>query len=95
MICALNPASLPACARAGGSWPQGLLLALHVHLSWLQPLLTPGCYDSLVHLALDKVVSRLEAALAQKRFTQLGGLQLERDVRTLVGELDWARGGTL
>jgi hypothetical protein len=71
---------------AGGSWPAALLLALHVHLRWLQPLLTPGCFEGLVHLVLDKVVSRLEATLAQKRFTQLGGLQLEKDVRTLVGE---------
>lgn len=32
-----------------------------------------------------QVVARLEAALSQKRFTQLGGLQLEKDVRLLVG----------
>lgn len=34
---------------------------------------------------LDKVVSRLEAQVLRKRFNQLGGLQLEKDVRTLVG----------
>jgi hypothetical protein len=34
-----------------------------------------------------QVVSRLEAVLSQKRFTQLGGLQLEKDVRLLMGEL--------
>jgi hypothetical protein len=33
-----------------------------------------------------QVVARLEAVLSQKRFTQLGGLQLEKDVRLLVGE---------
>ena len=51
-----------------------------------QPLLTPSGYDALVHLVLDKLVARLEAVLSQKRFTQLGGLQLEKDVRLLVGE---------
>ena len=35
---------------------------------------------------LDRLVSRLEAVLAQKRFTQLGGLALERDLRLLLGE---------
>ena len=35
-----------------------------------------------------QVVARLEAVLSQKRFTQLGGLQLEKDVRLLVGESD-------
>lgn len=33
-----------------------------------------------------QVVARLEAVLSQKRFTQLGGLQLEKDVRLLLGE---------
>ncbi len=37
---------------------------------------------------MPQVVARLEAVLSQKRFTQLGGLQLEKDVRLLVGE--WA-----
>lgn len=31
-----------------------------------------------------QVVDRLEAAMQVKRFNQLGGLQLDRDVRTLV-----------
>ena len=38
-----------------------------------------------------QVVARLEAVLSQKRFTQLGGLQLEKDVRLLVGE--WRASG--
>jgi hypothetical protein len=60
---------------AGGSppaslWPQALLLALGAHVAWLRPLLTPGGYDALVHLALDKVGAergrpRLELSWAQ------------------------------
>ncbi|PSC72320.1 conserved oligomeric Golgi complex subunit 4 isoform B [Micractinium conductrix] len=78
---------VPGGGPAGSAWPQALLLAFGVHLGWLQPLLTPAGYDALVHLVLDKVVARLEAVLSQKRFTQLGGMQLEKDVRLLVGGL--------
>lgn len=35
----------------------------------------------------SQVVDRLEALLRLKRFNQLGGLQLDRDVRTLVSSL--------
>lgn len=34
-----------------------------------------------------QVVERVEATLRVKRFNQLGGLQLDRDVRSLVGTL--------
>ncbi len=37
-----------------------------------------------VSAVLDKLASRLEALLARKTFTQLGGLALERDMRSLV-----------
>ena len=47
-------------------------------------MLTPGVFEAAVLSSIDKVVARMEAAVAQKRFTQLGGLQLERDVRALV-----------
>ena len=86
----IHEVELGAAAAAGGgggsAWPQALLLAFSTHLGWLQPLLTPANWDALVHLALDKVVARLEAVLSQKRYTQLGGLQLEKDLRLLVGE---------
>ena len=44
---------------------------------------------SLISNAFDlpQVVDRLEALLRLKRFNQLGGLQLDRDVRTLVSAL--------
>ena len=80
----LSEADLPPGGGAS-PWPRALLLAFGTHLAWMQPLLTPSGYDALVHLVLDKLVARLEAVLSQKRFTQLGGLQLEKDVRLLVG----------
>lgn len=38
-----------------------------------------------------QVVDRLEATLRVKRFNQLGGLQLDRDVRHMVVTLSEAR----
>lgn len=66
-------------------WVQKLLHAVDVTVTWLQPLLTTSNYDSLVHLIIDTLVKRLEVLMMQKRFNQLGGLQLDRDARTLVG----------
>ena len=43
--------------------------------------------QGLLHLLLDKLVARLEALLGRKRFSQLGGLQLERDTRMLLSGL--------
>ena len=47
----------------------------------LEPLLTTANYDTVVQLVVDAVVMRLEALVLQKRFNQLGGLQLEREMR--------------
>ena len=44
-------------------------------------------HQGLLHLLLDKLVARLEATLARKQFSQLGGLQLERETRTLLSGL--------
>ncbi|KAI3778414.1 hypothetical protein L2E82_07690 [Cichorium intybus] len=65
-------------------WVQRLLHAVETNTSWLQPLLTANNYDSFVHLVIDFIVKRLEVIMMQKRFSQLGGLQLDRDVRALV-----------
>ncbi|XP_071736060.1 conserved oligomeric Golgi complex subunit 4-like [Rutidosis leptorrhynchoides] len=65
-------------------WVQRLLHAVETNTSWLQPLMTGNNYDSFIHLVIDFIVKRLEVIMMQKRFSQLGGLQLDRDVRTLV-----------
>lgn len=75
-----------ASGGAGAPWSHSLLDAFGGHFGWLQPLLTPSLFETVVHSAVDKLVARMEAAVAQKRFTQLGGLQLERDVRSLIGK---------
>ncbi|KAJ7951380.1 Conserved oligomeric Golgi complex subunit 4 [Quillaja saponaria] len=65
-------------------WVQRLLHAVETNVSWLQSLMTANNYDSFVHLVIDFIVKRLEVIMMQKRFSQLGGLQLDRDARALV-----------
>lgn len=65
-------------------WVQKLLHAVDTNTSWLQSVMTSNNYDSFVHLVIDFLVKRLEVIMMQKRFSQLGGLQLDRDVRALV-----------
>ncbi|KAJ0113210.1 hypothetical protein Patl1_00691 [Pistacia atlantica] len=66
-------------------WVQRLLHAVETNAAWLQPLMTVNNYDTFVHLIIDFIVKRLEVIMMQKRFSQLGGLQLDRDARALVG----------
>ncbi|EYU32299.1 hypothetical protein ABFS82_02G180000 [Erythranthe guttata] len=65
-------------------WVQRLLHGVESNVAWLQPLMTANNYDTFVHLVIDFIVKRLEVIMMQKRFSQLGGLQLDRDARTLV-----------
>lgn len=68
-------------------WVQRLLHAVETNVGWLQPLMTANNYDAFVHLVIDFLVKRLEVIMMQKRFSQLGGLQLDRDARALVSHL--------
>ncbi|KAK9130037.1 hypothetical protein Sjap_010524 [Stephania japonica] len=65
-------------------WVQKLLHSVEKNAAWFQPLMTTNNYDLYVHLVIDFIVKRLEVIMMQKRFSQLGGLQLDRDIRTLV-----------
>jgi hypothetical protein len=38
----------------------------------------------LLHIAIADLSTRLERAVLQKRFNQIGGLQLDKDLRKLV-----------
>ncbi|KAG2312414.1 hypothetical protein Bca52824_023971 [Brassica carinata] len=61
-----------------------LLHSVETNSAWLQPLMTSNNYDSFLLLVIDFIVKRLEMIMMQKRFSQLGGLQLDRDTRALV-----------
>ena len=47
-----------AANEAGDTWVAALMGALGAALSGLQPLLTPGNYDTLVGLVLEDITSR-------------------------------------
>mmetsp|Transcript_32816 Transcript_32816/g.77788 ORF Transcript_32816/g.77788 Transcript_32816/m.77788 type:complete len:739 (+) Transcript_32816:153-2369(+) len=68
-------------------WTQRLLVTVEASLYYLSPMLVPANYDALVVHLVEKVTARLEAIFAKKRFNQLGGLQLDRDIRNLVSHL--------
>ncbi|XP_057977299.1 conserved oligomeric Golgi complex subunit 4 [Malania oleifera] len=65
-------------------WVRRLLHAVETNAAWLQPVMTANNYDSFVHMVIDFITKRLEVIMMQKRFSQLGGLQLDRDARALV-----------
>eukprot|EP00879_Flechtneria_rotunda_P019660 GHRR01020657.1.p1 GENE.GHRR01020657.1~~GHRR01020657.1.p1 ORF type:complete len:653 (+),score=242.69 GHRR01020657.1:85-2043(+) len=74
----------------GTGWVSRLAAGLQLQLNWLQPLLTAASWETLTLLLLNKLITRLEVLLGRKVFSQLGGLQLDRDMRSLVaaaGEL--------
>jgi len=72
--------------EAEDPWAQRVLASLEECSELLQPLLTQANYDSVVHLIIDAIVGRVEAMLMQKRFNQLGALQLDKEVRGLVSQ---------
>ncbi|KAE9460203.1 hypothetical protein C3L33_07897, partial [Rhododendron williamsianum] len=65
-------------------WVQRLLHSVESNVAWFQPLMTANNYDPFIHFVIDFIVKRLEVIMMQKRFSQLGGLQLDRDTRALV-----------
>lgn len=73
--------------EAEGGWAGRLVMALGALAGQLRPHLTANNWEVLFGGLLDKLSSRVEALLGRKQFNQLGGLQLDRDVRMLVGGL--------
>ncbi|QDZ22070.1 subunit 4 of oligomeric Golgi complex [Chloropicon primus] len=73
-----------AMYEAEDPWLSDFLSRMEEHLGWLRGLLTSQNYEALVHSVLGHTAKRIEALLLQKRFNQLGGLLLEKDVRNMV-----------
>lgn len=73
--------------QAAVGWVARLVLGVTSQVQWLKPLLTTSNYEALLHHVLDKVAARLDVLLSRKTFNQLGGLQLDKDIRALVMQL--------
>jgi hypothetical protein len=54
-----------------------------------------GAFVSLAQLVAECVASRIEAAARRKRFTQLGGLQLDKDIRAVMAMFVSRAGGSV
>ena len=65
-------------------WSISLIQAFEQAFIWLQNVISSEVYTKVIDMAVDKIIARMEACIAQKQFSQLGGLQLEKDVRSLV-----------
>ncbi|GIL67932.1 hypothetical protein Vafri_21202, partial [Volvox africanus] len=81
--------------EAEGGWAGRLVLALSGLASLLRPLLTTSNWEVLFGSLLDKLSARLEGLLGRKSFNQLGGLQLDREVRLLISGLGDLTGRTV
>ena len=73
-----------ASYEAEDPWVSSMLSTMESHLQWVQDLLTSHNYEALVHALLGLVAKKMEDVVLSKKFNQLGGLLLDRDVRNIV-----------
>eukprot|EP00276_Gloeochaete_wittrockiana_P018336 CAMPEP_0184351130 /NCGR_PEP_ID=MMETSP1089-20130417/43417_1 /TAXON_ID=38269 ORGANISM="Gloeochaete wittrockiana, Strain SAG46.84" /NCGR_SAMPLE_ID=MMETSP1089 /ASSEMBLY_ACC=CAM_ASM_000445 /LENGTH=831 /DNA_ID=CAMNT_0026684379 /DNA_START=20 /DNA_END=2515 /DNA_ORIENTATION=+ len=67
-------------------WVNSFIAGLDNVLKPYQSSLTPGNYDELLQMVMQNLAKQLENLIIQKnkRFNQLGGLQLDRELRALL-----------
>jgi len=63
---------------------QAFVLALKEVYAEYEGMLTEANFDGLIHNSLRHITAQLERAVLQKRFSQLGGLQFDKDLRCIV-----------
>jgi len=71
--------------QAENLWVQQVIDALGSQSNSLKSKLTPGNTEGVIQKMVLFVVQRVETLVTSKQFNQLGGLQLDRDVRSLLG----------
>lgn len=64
-------------------WQAGLSATMTAFAEWVYPAMLQNSYDNLIQVISDTLASRIEAQIFSKRFNQLGGLELDREVRSL------------
>ncbi|KAI4464745.1 conserved oligomeric golgi complex subunit 4 [Holotrichia oblita] len=72
---------------AGETFVQTLIMNLESLLVPFKEVLTPSNYDSLVGVVTNEVISRFEKIVFKTTFNRLGGLVLDKEVRSLAGYL--------
>ncbi|CAH3192246.1 unnamed protein product [Porites evermanni] len=66
---------------------QNFITSLDSMLTSFKDPLTPTNYDSLVSMATTEITNQLEASVMKASFNRLGGLQFDKELRSLVGYL--------
>jgi len=69
--------------EANDPFVQALVLNLDGLIKSFKQCLTPGNYDSLVMIVAGEVTTQLEKSVLKSIFSRAGGLQFDREVRTL------------
>merc|ERR1711976_469685 len=72
-----------AANQAENLWVQRVVEAMQAQTTNLKAKLTPGNAEGVLLKMVAFVVSKLETLVSTKKFNQLGGLQLDRDIRSL------------
>merc|ERR1719383_33105 len=73
--------------EANDPWVQALIVCVDGLLASFRQSLTPNNYDGLVGQLTTEIVTRLEKAVAKSTFNRLGGLQFDKELRSLVAYL--------
>nr|XP_058972612.1 conserved oligomeric Golgi complex subunit 4-like isoform X2 [Pocillopora verrucosa] len=66
---------------------QNFITSLDSILTSFKVPLTPSNYDSLVSMAATEITTQLETSVMKASFNRLGGLQFDKELRSLVGYL--------
>ncbi|XP_074645003.1 conserved oligomeric Golgi complex subunit 4-like [Tubulanus polymorphus] len=73
--------------EANDPWVQNFIVNLDTLLSTFKGSMTTSNYDGLVNLLSNEITNRLEKAVMKTHFNRLGGLQFDKELRSLVGYL--------
>ncbi|XP_056646847.1 conserved oligomeric Golgi complex subunit 4 [Diorhabda sublineata] len=71
--------------EAGESFIQTLIMNLETLLSFFKDILTNSNYDSFTQVLTAEVTQRFEKVIMKSTFNRLGGLVLDKEVRSLAG----------
>lgn len=73
--------------EANDPWVQAFVVDLDTLLAQFKKLLTPSNYETFVSNVTAEVTVQLEKATLKSAFSRLGGLQFDKELRSLVGYL--------
>ncbi|CAL1534730.1 unnamed protein product [Lymnaea stagnalis] len=73
--------------EANDPWVQGFILSLDTTLSTFKEAMTSANYDRFATAMSGEITQQLEKAVTKTTFNRLGGLQFDKELRSLVGYL--------